>query len=67
MEVLDRIHLIPLGGSGELGAGPSAGVYCVQGQDRGSFADSGFPDLEPSASNSWRYSRRSLVLASRRQ
>ena len=44
MEILDRIHLIPLGGAGEVGAGPSTSVYYVQGQDRGAFIDSGFPD-----------------------
>ena len=46
MEVLDRIHLIPLGTAGELGAGPSSSVYYVQGRDRGAFIDSGFPDEE---------------------
>ncbi len=46
MEILDRIHLIPLGGAGEVGAGPSTSVYYVQGQDRGAFIDSGFPDEE---------------------
>ena len=44
MEILDRIHLIPLGGAGEVGAGPSVSVYYVQGRDRGVFIDSGFPD-----------------------
>ena len=46
MEILDRIHLIPLGGAGEVGAGPSTSVYYVQGQDRGVFIDAGFPDEE---------------------
>ena len=46
MEILDRIHLIPLGGAGEVGAAPSTNVYYVQGQDRGAFIDSGFPDEE---------------------
>ena len=46
MEILDRIHLIPLGGAGEVGAGPSTSVYYVQGQNRGAFIDSGFPDEE---------------------
>ena len=46
MEILDRVHLIPLGGAGEVGAGPSTSVYYVQGQDRGAFIDSGFPDEE---------------------
>ena len=45
MEILDRIHLIPLGG-GEVGAGHSTSVYYVQGQDSGAFIDSGFPDEE---------------------
>ena len=46
MEILDRVHLIPLGGEGEVGASPSTSVYYVQGQDRAAFIDSGFPDEE---------------------
>ena len=46
MEILDRVHLIPLWGGGEVGAGPSTSVYYVQGQERGAFIDSGFPDEE---------------------
>ena len=46
MEILDRTHLIPLGGAGEVGAGPTTSVFYVQGQERGAFIDSGFPDEE---------------------
>ena len=44
MEILDRVHLIPLGG--EAGAGPTTSGYYVQGRDCGAFIDGGFPDLE---------------------
>ncbi len=46
MEILDRIHLVSLGGSGEPGAGPSVSAYYVMGEDRGAFIDAGFPDQQ---------------------
>ena len=46
MEILDRIHLIPLWGGGEAGAAPSTSVFYVQGENSGAFIDSGFPDEE---------------------